>query len=208
MAGTGFYNPEIIRKIMADNGLNQEEFANQIGVSQPTVSMWLSGKTSISTQYAQAISNKFKVPFTKFLTDNNNNMSSVDRIPIISWVQAGTWTQMPDYENVAEYREVPSSTPSDWFAMKVYGDSMTRPAGGDSIIDGEIVVVRPYKGEPLSSLNHKIVIAMHNNEATIKELRFEGSKPYLSPWNPAYLPITDLDQVVIIGIVKYSIKDR
>lgn len=208
MAGAGIYNPEIIRKIMADNNLTQGQFAEKIDVKQPTVSQWLSGKTSISTQYAQTISRVFKIPLANLLTENNQAVSSVDRIPVISWVQAGTWTQMPDYENVSEYREVPSSTPSDWFAIKVNGDSMTRPSGGDSIIDGDIVVVRPYKGEPLESLNHSIVIAIHNEEATIKELRFDGSKPYLSPWNPAYPPIKDLEQVVIVGVVKYSIRDR
>ena len=49
------YTPEQIRRMREALGLNQSEFAEKLGVSQPTVSMWEIGERSPSGSAAMLL---------------------------------------------------------------------------------------------------------------------------------------------------------
>ncbi len=78
------------------------------------------------------------------------------------------------------------------FALQVKGDSMI-DAG---ILDGDIVIVRQQS----TALHGQIVVAMIDDEATVKRLRLAADGVWLMPENPAYEPI-DGSECEILGKV-------
>jgi len=101
-------------------------------------------------------------------------------VPMIGEIQAGdlrTAVEEPEGYVVAETRFLPK----ELFALTVAGDSMT----GAGILAGDMVIVhRQQKAE-----SGDIVVAMVDEEATVKTLRFRRGRAVLEPQNPAYKPI-------------------
>lgn len=116
------------------------------------------------------------------------------RAPVVGVVQAG----MP----VLAFEEMEGSVPWDGeatcFALRVRGDSMI----GAGILEGDKVIVRPQAVAD----NGDIVVALLDNEATVKRLRVENGQVWLMPENPAYPPI-DGRGAAIIGKVKAVIRE-
>lgn len=79
------------------------------------------------------------------------------------------------------------------FALRVRGDSMV----GAGILNGDLVVVRPQP----EARDGEIVVALLEDEATVKRLRLTGGDVKLMPENPAYSPI-DGKNARILGLVK------
>ncbi|AWW36008.1 repressor LexA [Streptomyces cadmiisoli] len=80
----------------------------------------------------------------------------------------------------------------DLFALTVSGDSMIEAA----ICDGDIVTVRRQ-----DSADHgDIVVALLEDEATVKVLRLQDGRVWLMPRNPSYEPIPG-DEAQILGKV-------
>jgi len=80
------------------------------------------------------------------------------------------------------------------FGLKVRGDSM-RDAG---ILDGDVVVVRRQQ----RAEDRDIVVALVEDEATVKRLRFKRGRPELHAENPAYEPIVpDPSSLRLVGKV-------
>ena len=78
------------------------------------------------------------------------------------------------------------------FCLKCKGDSMI-DAG---ILSGDKVIVRPQP----SAEHGEIVVALFEDEATVKRLSLKDGQVWLLPENPAYLPI-DGREARIIGKV-------
>ena len=101
-------------------------------------------------------------------------------VPILGRVQAGALTTaVEDIEGYAPMKRKPSG---DYFGLRVQGDSMT----GAGILAGDIVIVR---AQP-SADSGDIVVALVEDEATVKRLRRRGQRVELHPENPAFSPIT------------------
>ena len=81
----------------------------------------------------------------------------------------------------------------DCFALRVRGDSMV----GAGILDGDKVVVRPQQ----TAEDGQIVVALLEDEATVKRLCRRDGQVWLMPENEAYDPI-DGSQAQLIGLVK------
>lgn len=81
----------------------------------------------------------------------------------------------------------------DCFALRVRGDSMV----GAGILDGDKVVVRPQQ----TAEDGQIVVALLEDEATVKRLCRRDGQVWLMPENDAYDPI-DGSQAQLIGLVK------
>lgn len=89
----------------------------------------------------------------------------------------------------------------DCFVLRVEGDSMS----DSGILDGDLVIVKPAQ----TAKNGQIVVALVNNEATLKELkRLDGGRRIeLIPHNKAYKSqIYPADAVVIQGILTTVIR--
>ncbi|OSM00242.1 putative HTH-type transcriptional regulator for conjugative element SXT [Magnetofaba australis IT-1] len=128
----------------------------------------------------------------------------VGRLPLISWVQAGNWSDVVDtYQpNDAEtWIDVTKRFGENAFALRVVGDSMEPQAP-----EGSIILVDPAR----QAVNNSLVVARLDDEmqATFKQLIIEGGQYLLKPLNPRY-PIMDLTgrPVTICGVVRQIVID-
>ena len=104
------------------------------------------------------------------------------RIPLIGRVAAGS--PILAVENIEGSIVIDSSflkKSEDCFALRVKGDSMVN-AG---IFEKDLVIVHPQK----SANNGEIVVALLDDEATVKRLELKGNKVRLLPENDNYSPI-------------------
>lgn len=90
--------------------------------------------------------------------------------------------------------EVPSKT----VLVRVKGDSM-RDAG---ILDGDLAVVERAE----TARSGQLVVAVTDNEFTLKELRYEGDLPVLVPHNPQFAIIRPTKTLQIFGIVRAIVR--
>ena len=115
-------------------------------------------------------------------------LSNPGGIPVIGTVAAGT--PILAQENIEGY--LPWGGDNSCFALRVKGDSMI-DAG---ILSGDKVIVRP---QPTAE-HGEIVVALFEDEATVKTLRRKDGHTWLMPENPDYEPI-DGDGCTILGKV-------
>ena len=133
----------------------------------------------------------------------NAVVTTMKRLPILSYVQAGKFTEsIPAeiYDEAIDYIETSMKVSPGSFALIVRGDSMTNPAGMPSIPEGVKVIVDPSE-EPVHG---KIVVARLDgtSEVTVKKLVFDVPNKYLSPLNPRYDNIPINGNCEIVGVVK------
>ena len=114
-------------------------------------------------------------------------------IPILGRVQAGLPTLA--IEEIEGYLNLDSIVFSDesTFALRVKGDSMIE-AG---ILPDDMVLVKKQS----VAQTGETVVALINDEATVKRLKKNGGSYFLEPANPRYKPIKVDEQVSIIGKV-------
>ena len=119
------------------------------------------------------------------------------QVPLLGRVTAG----MPilAMEEVEDYISFfsPRMRGEDLFALRVSGESM-KNAG---ILDEDIIVVE----KTASARDGEIVVAMIDEEATVKRFFRHGDHVTLMPENPAYAPIECRD-VLILGRVVANLR--
>lgn len=117
-----------------------------------------------------------------------------DKIPLISWIQAGAWCeQASNFESYeAEmWLSCPVPISKSGYALKVIGDSMTNPSLGRSYPAGCIIFVDP---EIECRTGDRVIARIpRTNEATFKILVEDAGRQFLRPINPQYpiIPITE-----------------
>lgn len=133
------------------------------------------------------------MPRAMELTDRDNGAALV-RVPLLGRVPAGT--PVPAVEHCEESLELPASVvgTGDLFALRVRGNSMV-DAG---ILEGDVVVVRWQT----TAENGDIVVALIDDEATVKRFFKENNHIRLQPENRALQPIVT-DNAVILGKVVF-----
>jgi len=125
------------------------------------------------------------------------------KVPLISFVQAGAFTEVIDSlspGDAEEWIDLPCPAGPNAFALRAVGDSM-EPA----FVAGTLLIVDPgLKPNP----NDFVIAKSGDNEATFKQLTADGNDWYLKPMNPRY-PIKPLGSSRIIGVARFSgIKHR
>ena len=103
-----------------------------------------------------------------------------DQVPVVGNVAAGSpiWAE----ECVEEYVTFQTGPhPEEYFALKVRGESML----GAGICPGDLVVVHKQP----QAANGEIVVALFEDEATVKTFRRRDGHVWLLPENPEYQPI-------------------
>ena len=114
-----------------------------------------------------------------------------DKIPVVGNVAAGS--PILAQECVEDYLTFETGgREGEYFALQVRGESM-KYAG---ILPGDFVVVHQQS----DAHNGEIVVALFEDEATVKTLRRKDGHTWLMPENPDYEPI-DGDGCTILGKV-------
>lgn len=116
------------------------------------------------------------------------------QIPVVGVVTAGV--PILAFEN--QEGTIPWDGDPSCFALRVRGDSMV----GAGILSGDKVVVRPQQ----TAQDGQIVVALLEDEATVKRLRRRNGEVWLMPENDSYEPI-DGKNAQILGLVKAVIRE-
>lgn len=119
-------------------------------------------------------------------------------IPIIGRVAAGR--PILAQEQVEDTVQVDSfflGTNKKVYGLRVQGDSMV----GDGILSGDYIFVK----KQLQADNGEIVVALIDDEATVKRVYFENDRVRFQPSNPRMAPIyvrrEDFRTTMILGVV-------
>jgi repressor LexA len=115
-------------------------------------------------------------------------------VPLLGNIQAGS-PHLAE-EHIEEWINLPQTLVKnrrDVFLLRVRGDSMIN-AG---IYEGDLVIVRPTK----EAKNNEIVVALLNDEATVKRFIQIKNRAYLKAENPDYKNIYPKEEWMIQGKV-------
>lgn len=127
-------------------------------------------------------------------------------IPLISWVQAGAWSETEDPYTMGQAEKwlpAPDKCGERSFILRVRGSSME-----PEYTDGELIYVDPSRE---AKHNDDVVVRLNNaGDATFKRLQIDGPNKYLVALNKSYPnPIIPLDEEAFIcGVVFFSGKLR
>lgn len=118
------------------------------------------------------------------------------QVPLLGTVTAGV--PILALEQIEEYIPVTLKKSGNYFALHVRGDSMINA----HILDGDIVIV-----EQISvAENGDIVVALIEDEATVKRFYKENGHFRLQPENDAYEPII-VNELALLGKVAAVIRN-
>ncbi|EGQ7677931.1 helix-turn-helix domain-containing protein [Vibrio parahaemolyticus] len=214
---------DLVKSRIKELGTTQEKVAEKLGVTPGGLGHWLNGRRDASIEQVSRILNAVKLEglvlnadgtIEKQETHGNVHLSKTQpdyysEFPLISAVQAGVWTGIPDSYSPDDMNMLPTTVRAseEAFWLDVYGDSMTTQSGPVSFPEGTRILVDPDRYPS----NGSFVVAMldKDEEATFKKLVIDAGHKYLKPLNPDYktLPIDD-DICRIVGVVvdaKFSI---
>jgi repressor LexA len=171
--------PSEFRKIRREQlGLTQEQLAARLGTTRMTITRYEAGTRRISGVAQMAL----------------NQLAASSRIPMVGIVAAGIPIE-PILQT--EFVDVPPSMArsGENFALRIKGESMRE----EGILPGDIVVVH----KQATARNGQTVVALVNQEATIKKYYRKSGRIELHPANAEMKPIivTPEDDFRIQGIV-------
>jgi len=179
--------PNDLKKARRTLGLTQEQLAERLKTTRQTIARYELGT--------------HKIPFAVRLAVDH--LTAGASIPLAGIVAAGDPIEpIPQTEIV----EVPPGMVGrgETFALRVKGESMR----DEGILPGDLVIVQ----KQATARNGQTVIALVNNEATIKTYYRKGNMIELRPANEAMTPIalkpTDSLRIegLVIGVIRYCKK--
>ncbi len=134
------------------------------------------------------------------VTGRKSGSTNFLKIPIVGKVAAGV--PVLAVENISDTIEIPDSifNGTSLFLLRVRGDSMIN-AG---ILDGDLIAVNKQDDAD----NGEIVVAMIDDEATVKRFYRENGHIRLQPENDAYEPIIAKNVSIVgkvVGLIRNSI---
>ena len=114
-------------------------------------------------------------------------------VPLVGTVAAGK--PLLAQENIEEIVALPADLlgEEDAFMLRVKGDSMI----GDGLFEGDLVVIRRQS----TAENGEVVVALIDDEATIKRFYREGERIRLQPSNPSLRPLYVSDAAIVGKVV-------
>jgi repressor LexA len=203
---------DIANKILSlrqQHGLTQEELGRIAGVTDKAVSSWENGTRLPRIGTIEKIANYFGITKSEIIegrppANNTQRYRPNKSMPVLGRIVAS----LPLYaeENVEGFVANDFEDNYEYYALRVYGDSMTA-AGID---DGDLVIVR--KQDTVED-NQIAVVIINGYDATVKFFKQKGRMVFLSPksFNPEHsLQVYDAekDTVRVLGRVVQIRKDR
>ena len=189
-----------IKKQIKENGYppSVREICSAVGLkSTSSVHLYLNrlaekgaiSKTGLKTRALKVVSDEIT-------PDSKISDSNVLSIPLVGNVAAGA--PILAEQNIEEYFSIPSSflskaaLSSNTYMLKVKGESMINVG----IYDGDYIIIAKQN----TAVNGEIVVALIENEATVKTFYKESDHIRLQPENDTMAPIIVKD-VQILGKV-------
>lgn len=179
--------------------------------SESAVSQWLDGTTkSIKgdtaamletvTGYRAAWISAGKGPKQTGNVDAGPRVRGL--VPLISWVQAGSWCSAVDTFSPGDaetWLPCIAGHSEGAYALRVRGDSMTAPSGNNRTYpQGCVIFIDPGKKAPNNG-DRVIAKLCGTDEVTFKIYKNEDGRQWLQPLNPSHEPIRD--EFTVLGTV-------
>jgi SOS-response transcriptional repressor LexA len=217
------FNPigQLIKDALSRMGKTQAWLAEETGVSNNAVSKWIrTGQISreniprvarLTGLYPDELLPQMSAPFRPEEERVQYNVETgpdiLGSVPLISWVQAGVWSETVDNfqpGDAEEWIPCPVKHSNKTFVLRVRGESMLNPYSRPSFHDGDLIFVDPDRRAENGSL---VVVRLDNGkEAVFKKLVIEGEKQYLRALNPAWPePVILIDEnATLCGVVIFG----
>ncbi|MGL5307560.1 MAG: LexA family protein [Aeromonas veronii] len=204
---------ERIRKLRKKHGLTQQKLGELIGVKKSSISQWENDEHSPSGDNLAQLSKVFGVSAHWLATGKGSpELSNVEpavipqgnRVPILSYVQAGNWREMCEqataFDGNVEYVSAGGEIGPYGFGLWLRGDSML-----PQFKEGDLIIVDPDESHQPGDY---VVAKNGSNEATFKKYRPRGIDENgqevfeLVPLNDDYPTIhSDRQHIQIIGVM-------
>lgn len=199
---------DVIRYHRLRLGLTEQQLADRIGVSRGSVQQWEKGDTAPKRANQSATAEALGITLSELLCiDEDRSVEPIHGgrgVPLISWVQAGVWSDVSDPMQPGEAEDwlpCPVRHGPRTYCVRVRGDSMSNPAGKPSYADGDIIFVDPDRE---AKAGDRIIVRLEDQqEATFKQLLVEDGRKMLKAlnpeWKPRYMEIST--RATIAGVV-------
>lgn len=210
--------------------MSQSELARALGVTPQAVQKWESGGAprfnrlkAVAAALSMAVQDLVKGTLyeqgLQFEADNDDERAQkkrvkpiqrtpadlIGKLPLISWVQAGDWSQIVDNFHAGDAEDwipVPFNHGPNAFCLRVVGESMFDPAGAKSYAPGEFIAVDPRRQPENRSM--VVVKLTDDDKATFKQLIIDpdGTR-MLKALNPNWpRPFIEINgNATIVGVV-------
>jgi SOS-response transcriptional repressor LexA len=192
----GLANMEIgraIRDARKSKGWTLEELSHRVGTDSGNLSRLERGKQGASQDLLIKILDELGLPLSSTIAAGSmrsnveNSHVQPSSVPVISWVQAGQWTEVMSSFTAGDADEwvaCPVAHGPRTFALKVRGESMFNPHARHSFREGDLIYVDPDKSSSGGSL---VVVQLEGEpDPTFRQLIIEGDNKYLKAINPAW----------------------
>ncbi|MCG9515140.1 helix-turn-helix domain-containing protein [Acinetobacter pittii] len=184
-----------LKNLRKSKKLTQQQIADAIGVSKTSVIYWEKDENLPKHDSLMALAQILAVTSDYLLSGKGSD--SLDKnvsapfpiagrlVPVISWVQAGTWTNADSVPMGTEFKEWLPPNPKcgkNGYGLIVVGESMSpdfRPSD-------KIYVNPDFQISDLKTGDLVIVACDGETEATFKKLIVESNGMYLEPLNPKW----------------------
>lgn len=182
-----------LKALRKNKKITQQQVADAIGVSKTSVIYWEKDENLPKHDSLMALARVLGVTSDYLL--NGKGGSSFDNnisiplplagrlVPVISWVQAGSWTSVESVPAGTQFDEWLPPNPKcgkNGYGLEVVGESMLpdfRP--------GDKIYVNPdFQPDELKTADLVIMSCEGDAEATFKKLIVESGNMYLQPLNP------------------------
>ncbi|WP_421268589.1 LexA family protein [Aeromonas veronii] len=204
---------ERIRELRKKHGLTQQKLGELIGVKKSSISQWENDEHSPSGDNLAQLSKVFGVSAHWLATGKGSpELSNVEpavipqgnRVPILSYVQAGNWREMCEqataFDGNVEYVSAGGEIGPYGFGLWLRGDSMV-----PLFKEGDLIIVDPDEGPQPGDY----VVAKNGSDgATFKKYRPRGIDENgqevfeLVPLNDDYPTMhSDRQHIQIIGVM-------
>lgn len=204
---------ERIRELRKKHGLTQQKLGELIGVKKSSISQWENDEHSPSGDNLAQLSKVFGVSAHWLATGKGSpELSNVEpavipqgnRVPILSYVQAGNWREMCEqattFDGNVEYVSAGGEIGPYGFGLWLRGDSML-----PQFKEGDLIIVDPDESPQPGDY---VVAKNGSDEATFKKYRPRGIDESgqevfeLVPLNDDYPTMhSDRQHIQIIGVM-------
>lgn len=207
-----------IREIRLQKGMTLAEVENRANIANGNLSRIERGVQWLTEQKFTDLAGALGVTVADFFgggqhgihvyTSADQNVTDVvtrGKLPLISSVQAGEWSDIVDQFQVGDAEDwipCPFNHGPNAFILRVEGYSMYNPGGDKSYAPGEFIAVDPG----VEPQNKKMVVVRIDNEekATFKQLLMDADgEMVLQALNPSHAPrfMTMPEGSRIVGVV-------
>ena len=177
-----------IQSLRENLGMTQRDLANKIDISYSVMNRIESGTRAVRDDEVIKIADALDVSTDYLLgvhvnekTPSNNRHNKIIEVPVLGSIPAGI--PIAAIEDICDYEEItiPQSANSlDYFALKVFGDSMA-----PRIQSGDVVVCRKQDSVDNGDI---AVVLIDGEDATLKRIQKNADGISLIPDNTAYRP--------------------